>query len=64
MSRIKQWTYTNNCLNLIITIYATPRSHRIYPRTTPMMHELDNEKTQLDAESEEVESLCKQPTIV
>ena len=27
-----------------------------------MMRELDKEKSQLDAESEEVESLCKQPT--
>ena len=44
------------------SIYATPRSHRLYPRTTPMMNELEKEKSQLDAESEEVESLCKQPT--
>ena len=43
------------------SIYDTPRSHRLYPRTTPLMQEMDNEKLQLDAESEEVETLCKRP---
>ena len=41
------------------SIYDDPRSHKLYPRITPLMQELD--KSQLKKDNEEVESLCKKP---
>ena len=41
------------------SIYDDPRSHKLYPRITPLMNEL--EKSQLKKDNEEVEALCKKP---